>query len=95
MNCKPGDLAIVVSVKHGYENWAIGQVTRCVRFLGFSEGREGVIPDDCWEIEPLCGPLGHVYSRISDSALRPIRDPGDDAIDEMVLIVGKPSEVTA
>jgi hypothetical protein len=30
-----------------------------------------------------------------DQYLRPIRDPGDDAVDEMVQLLGRPSEVTA
>lgn len=41
--------------------------------------------------------MGGIYAQrpFSDFALRPIRDPGDDATDEMVERVGKPQEVTA
>lgn len=31
----------------------------------------------------------------SDRCLRPIRDPGDDAVDEMMQLTGMPGEVTA
>jgi hypothetical protein len=31
----------------------------------------------------------------SDRCLRPIRDPGDDAVDEIVQLTGMPEEVTA
>ena len=44
----------------------------------------------------LDGAIGFIPKRlIPDSILIPIRDPGDDATDEMVERVGKPQEVTA
>lgn len=46
--------------------------------------------DGLWLVE---GKGPGIYCR--DENLRPIRDPGDDATDEMVERVGKPQEVTA
>jgi hypothetical protein len=82
MNCKPGDLAVVV--KACGPN--IGKIVRCIAFLPAhkvltSRGKEILA---CWSIDP---PLpSHMAGVLADVApddwLRPIRDPGDDAIDE-------------
>jgi hypothetical protein len=85
MNCKPGDLAVIVRCDEFPEN--IG------RFLTVTEA--GEIQDGEWvwaciSNSPLYGQLRHwgcvfTYSAevwAPDSWLRPIRDPGDDARDE-------------
>ena len=85
MNCKQGDLAIIVGILPGYPGYKCnGMIVKCV----------SLIPDydiAAWIIEPeIDGFLG-----VADVNLRPIRDPGDDAVDEMVQLHGKPVEVTA
>lgn len=87
MNCKPGDLAVIVrpgttarnlgklvSVKHQSQIWGPGW----------------------WFIETLSPCHGTNGDRmtcgaIEDSRLRPIRDPGDNATDEMVQLLGSPA----
>lgn len=41
------------------------------------------------------GAISCKYAIFRAANVFPIRDPGDDATDEMVLIAGKPQEVTA
>lgn len=78
MNCKPGDLAIIVRSCAGHE----GKIVRIVRWVGKVRGWVG---DDRWETDTqLRGERGGLTRSMRDSALRPIRDPGDDAKDEML-----------
>lgn len=92
MNCKPGDLAVIVRSKNTRN---IGFITRCVAFKPTRRG------EPAWLIDPPC-PVGNYVDesgvfRLSDwaydSHLLPIRDPGDDAKDEMLRPL--PHEVTA
>jgi hypothetical protein len=99
MNCRPGDLAVVVSldagsvqgsecqgVKADLQMVAIdirGAIFKCVRL----EGEE-------WVVEPRRVKWMGVMndgrnvsgegdiSRVPDRVLKPLRDPGDDAVDE-------------
>jgi hypothetical protein len=103
MNCKPGDLAVVVSLivgtgPHGghVEVDVRGRVVSCVTLASTH--------DECvgWQVtEPLVTWYVEVYPNgiwweeitidvIGDEYLRPIRDPGVDAVDEMVRLLGKP-----
>ena len=86
MNCKPNDLAICI---HSEVHERIGTIVEVVGPA--ADGAPG-----WWTIKsdnaPCPSPLGW---KARDAWLRPIRDPGDDATDEMVLIAGKPQEVTA
>jgi hypothetical protein len=78
MNCKPGDLAIVVFSVAGNE----GKIVRCLRMVG--QGRH-VTGDSgpAWEVAPeLKSVTGSHRNLTLDAYLRPIRDPGDDAVDE-------------
>jgi len=97
MNCKPGDLAIVVKSWAGNE----GKIVRCIkldteRSFFDNVGPDGVTPPEpIWIIDiHLRGCDGSFSNYIADSQLRPIRDPGDDAVDQVVLKVGKPREET-
>lgn len=77
MNCRPGDLAIIVSVLDS----AAG--------LSFLGKLVKVCEVEC--VDPNYGPYwrmaepvqyrGIDFHLIADAALRPIRDPGEDAID--------------
>lgn len=66
MNCKPGDLAVVIRCLRPAN---LGRVLRVVRPHEFFP--------DAWVVEGQAG-----GDCALDSWLRPIRDPGDDAVDE-------------
>jgi hypothetical protein len=92
MNCKPGDLAVIVSAK-GATPGPIGDVSRAsIGLIGrVTRLRPPVNPSACstalvWEFEkPMVIRVGASYYDIlgcSDFDLLPIRDPGEDARDE-------------
>jgi hypothetical protein len=96
MNCKPGDLAIIVSAS-GEVAQHIGKIVRCISVIGEFKPREkfihprlkhlvySVAGGVVWDIEESVG-----FASASDSCLRPIRDqPGED---EMTRIAGLPRE---
>lgn len=62
------------------------------------DGRTGDGESPAWRYEgPLrCAPAGRhkgvKLEAVGDHILRPIRDPGDDAVDETLLRVPSPSE---
>jgi hypothetical protein len=91
MNCKPGDLAVIVRT-HGEIEPATKQfLGRVVRLRASTERAEGI----CWNFEdqPLRGSWHGAdvsWYNLPDDWLRPIRDPGDDATDETLLRLGKP-----
>ena len=86
LNCKPGDLAMVVRVTHKEAEWILGRVVRCVR-LEVLGGRAG------WMLEEGVTHPETVFEWhwIADDCLRPIRD--QDGEDEMLRIAGLPHEV--
>ena len=87
LRCKPGDLAIVVAGAN-LEPPNMGAIVRVARLSS------GWV--DAWELDPPCiDPVDGFEVHAPDHHLKPIRDPGDDAVDEMTLIAGKPTEVTA
>ncbi len=93
MNCKQGDLAIIVwcSVT---EN--IGKVRTCMESSReLFEQRDGsVIARFAWRVDqPLPGWDGSDVWWVPDEMLRPIRD--NDGEDEMLRIAGKPNETPA
>lgn len=83
MNCKPGDLAVIV------RSLVESNVGGMVRIIGIDETCE---PGE-WRVEALsrlwdqhgkfCLP-GHI-GYADDHRLRPLNDPGDDAVDETLL----------
>lgn len=85
MNCKQGDLAVLIRSEFPER---IGKITRCIKYIN----AEGV---DTWQVDP---PVGEDRFRRGsivvgtwgrDSFLRPLRnDPGED---EILRIVGKPT----
>jgi hypothetical protein len=82
MNCKPGDLAVIVRCDSNPE--CVGRIVQCLSFLGCARV-DWIMQHDVWEVrwgdkdarEP--GVLGWA---VPDSDLRPIRDPGEDTTDE-------------
>jgi hypothetical protein len=91
LNCKPGDLAYTVAPVR------IDKRGRTYRVL-----RESAVEDHvrlnfgwsyslpCWLCEDAEG-----ETIFADMSLRPIRDPGEDAVDEILQLVGSPNKVAA
>lgn len=103
LRCRAGDMAFMVSGFNGFTG-NLGRVVEVVRYYGEAHYKSGEVGYDCWLVvgnlvmqsgRPFCAfsrKLG-VDGCIPDKFLRPIR-PGEGA-DEMLLIAGKPAEVTA
>ena len=96
MNCKPGDLARVVAPGYfvrcacGARTLIVKPDTLVVCAKPFADGwylEEPVEVRTVWACDPM-QPLVGTAGSLPDHLLRPIRDPGDDAVDEMVLKVG-------
>lgn len=92
MNCKPGDLAVIVRSEAGNE----GKFVTCLRLVDRlwirRDGSDFRAPS--WEVDVELGGWGGDWtSYVPDSSLRPIRgQPGDD---ETLAWAGKPNELPA
>ena len=91
MNCKPGDLAVIVRSADGQ---AVGRIVECLRIEGaHSElGPMWRVKTSGKGVVTIHGTLA-VFFHMPDSWLRPIRD--NDGEDEILRIVGKPQTVEA
>ena len=92
MNCKPGDLAVIVQSFCGNE----GKVVRCLRLSkrsGAGLCPDGsVVPTPIWEIDaPIPAWDGSESPIAFDVQLRPLRD--NDGDDETLTWSGKPEGV--
>lgn len=88
MNCKPGDLAVVVRSKCGNE----GVILRCIRLSPKSEHKLDPRHLLVWLTDrDTVDTHGGSSPYMPDAYLRPIRDPGDDAVDETLLRLPAPS----
>ena len=95
VNCRAGDLARIVAFPANDEGDRLmpGRIVRLVEWFPH--------PIRGWAMWRLEAPLvielsdgGQIVVAIADKVLRPIRDPGDDAQDEMLALVG-PAPVVA
>lgn len=90
MNCKQGDLAIIVKSHAGNE----GKIVRCLKFVPAQEfiTPEGkIVKWDSWEVNIVINAWsGEKTSIVPDHFLKPIRD--NDGEDEMLRITGKPKQ---
>ncbi len=93
MNCQKGDLAMIVESAAGNE----GVILTCLHLWG---GTLMKCPDGTTENVPiwvtnreLRAWSGQVSNRIADYQLRPIRDPGPDAVDETIQRLGTPMDM--
>lgn len=95
MNCKPGDLAIIVKSWAGNE----GKIVQCVKYLGIlatSDAFGNTTNEPCWAIDrPLQDAVGGVDNILCDDQLRPIRPQPDDAVDEVIQRIGTPHKEVA
>lgn len=87
MNCEPGDTAFIVApyldiAMRGLPVHVVGAHSG----WGFVKSKNGRLSNSrgqvCWLVDGHDCRLPMV---IADCFLRPIRDPGDEAVDEMVL----------
>jgi hypothetical protein len=96
MNCKPGDLAIIVDSDAGNE----GLIVRVIQLDYHSSSlptvdRKGkrIPPTPYWEIDRYIQDFeGGLHKTIADFQLRPIRDPGEDAKDQTLEWLPVPSK---
>lgn len=100
MNCKPGDLAIIIRAKFTPE--LVGHIVRVIRpwtkydpfdsrFAWECEYPDGKMIKQAWGF-----PINFTFERtrpLADDVLRPIRD--NDGEDETLTWVGKPHKETA
>lgn len=85
MNCKPKDIARVID---NDETRHYGTADKIVRVMESFIGNGGL---PAWVLEEeIETKFGTIYA-LSDRLLRPIRDPGDDAVDETLLRLPAPS----
>jgi hypothetical protein len=97
MNCKPGDLAVVVRSEFGNA----GRIVEVLKPLGVEPYWGGFRWDGanskgafCWLVRALGAPLhtmaGGQWQEcpVPDAVLKPLRD--SDGEDEVLLIVGRP-----
>ena len=85
MNCKPGDLAVVVGKCDISGDYLLGHIFK-VTSSYFDRGGW------FWEYEgPVLGTPWGTLAAVADAKLRPIRDPGDDAVDESFRWVPSPA----
>lgn len=81
MNCKPGDLAVLVKSFVNNE----GRIFRCIRLASEREVKANCfwVYPNAWVIDtPLLTNTGNFVAMAYDQHMRPIRDPGEDAQDE-------------
>ena len=89
MNCKQGDLAVIVRSLAGNE----GKIVRCVQLLGQQcaviDPRRGIELFTMWQVEPSISDWrGYQKNSCADEFLRPLRD--SEGEDEVLRLVGLP-----
>ena len=84
MNCKQGDLAVIVRSYAGNE----GKVVRCVSLCERPFWYTARWPGPTWHIDRELPGETFPVSVVADCQLRPLRD--SDGEDEMLRLVGKP-----
>jgi hypothetical protein len=77
MNCNPGEIAIVVFSRGGGNE---GKIVTCIQPLQHTFLECGTVA--AWVTEPMLENRLGIEVPTPDHQLRPIRDPGDDAVDE-------------
>jgi hypothetical protein len=107
MNCKPGDLAVIVgfNAQHPHLTGRIVDVIEAPplgKMFKLPDGKaHSAVQADvpCWvirfhngvDLSGLRGRPNALYGVCPDRALRPIRDPGEDATDETLQRLPAPS----
>jgi len=86
MNCKPGDMAMIKGGRYPHLYGRIITVHNVV--TGDERG-------PLWTYSGHLPVPGLIVDLVEDCFLTPIRDPGDDAVDEMVQLCGNATARTA
>lgn len=91
MNCKPGEVAVIVRCDNKKN---LGKVVRCVEFRSSVKFVDGMVADS-WRVDVklLSVYPGRIATTVPDAWLRPIRD--QKGTDEMLRIAGKPKKHSA
>lgn len=104
MNCKPGDLAVIVKFNPAYPHMT-GKIVDVIElspvgvWFNLPNGKSHKpCGSQSWiikfpnpvDLSAIRGRSSSLYAVCPDHALRPLRDPGEDAEDEMLLITGLP-----
>lgn len=91
LNCRPGDLARIISTPETRKYGIVDRIFKLTVLVGkCNDGHRAAWGYEGPRIEiPLPG-SAFIVTGISDDILRPIRDPGDDAVDETLVRLGKP-----
>lgn len=86
MNCKPGDLAIVIKSKQNN----LGKIVRCIEYLPEFMWKD--LPDGAWVVDGNITSIDPTsLNRVPDSWLKPLRD--NDEEDETITWAGKPERI--
>lgn len=106
MNCKPGDMAKVIEphFRHGAIVEVVRSCTSAERVMLIQQDPEWRAPLQIWFCKLITGSRGidvdtgfatYLYpgaeAWFADAYLRPIRDPGEDAVDETLQRLPSPS----
>lgn len=87
MNCKQGDLAVVVRSSGPAFDFLLGRVVECKQLT-----HHPVFRTPGWYVGSVIGPDGVVWGNsIGDEFLKPLR--GGDGTDEVIRRVGRPQDV--
>lgn len=92
MNCKQGDLAIIVNSRNSKN---IGKIVTCLELDLSTHTPYGYrwLDSPRWKVGiKIISNLGHLIDSVADCNLRPLRD--NDGEDEMIRIAGKPEKAT-
>lgn len=83
LNCKPGDLAVIVRSVLGKSVGRIVFIKRLSMVVGLRRPDGTIKPGPVWEVDQeIKGWSGEKHHFVCDSDLRPIRPHGDDEADE-------------
>ena len=92
LNCKQGDLAMVVRGGRRPGSIPVGTIIQCRKFVPISMNVDtGELVPDVWEIDyhaPL-DPKACDGWAIEDWRLRPLDNPGDEAVDSRDIKLGE------
>jgi hypothetical protein len=94
MNCKPGDLAVVVKSANRKNLGKIVRVLRLAVGVQLIKTDKSLSTDTVWQTDAkIVGHLGDVHHFVRDANLRPIRPNNGE--DETLQWAGKPESINA
>lgn len=85
MNCKPGDIAVIVRSAAGNE----GAIVTCIELIPRPVWFMDSMPGPTWRVDKVLRGVIFPTDVVADCQLRPLRD--SDGEDEVLRIAGRPS----